>query len=367
MSAKRSASAQDDTLRHFVEAGQKHILIGTCLSITAVLSILSVLTPLSATNVVLIAGLVGVGVFGAASANFYGGVLVGLNKQCAGLLPDTLLKPVVFLGLVVFVAGIGNSFSPVGILACFVLGALASAAVVYLQLSAEQFMSQARDPEKSLIEWCKTTYPWIVTTLVWDFFIELHIVLSGWMAAPAEVAVLHVAFRLRMIAGYGMRALYALFLPDIVNAHTRGEDTQVRAKLDNANRLAFAYSVMVMIFFAVAGGALMGILGNDFEAGWSLLLIVSTTMVTRALFGPAPALLAMSGHQIHSALVMLGCLIFSLINTIMLYPTIGIAAFGVSYAIANFLGSVILWQYSKKLTRVDCSLFAWVQAGKSSA
>ena len=48
------------------------------------------------------------------------------------------------------------------------------------------------------------------------------------LAAPAEVAVLHICFRLRVLAAFGLRALYALVLPDIFASHERGDQVEFR-------------------------------------------------------------------------------------------------------------------------------------------
>ncbi len=360
-SARYAASGRPRALKSLFEAGRKHILIGACISMGAALAWFAISRPYPG-DLVFMAGFTALAVLGMAASNFFGAVLAGLERQQAGLLPDTLIKPLVFLLFVGSAALAGLKADPVLLLACFAAGALTAAAFTYLQLGSEPSLARTVTAEARPGGWLRTAYPWIITTLVWDFFIELHIILAGWIAAPAEVAVLHVAFRFRMLAGFGMRALYALFLPAIVTADTRGDDAAARAKLMKVNLLALVYSAAVMGFFAIAGSLLMGLFGSAFAAGWPLLVILSSTMMIRAVFGPAPALLAMKGHQMPSAIVMMGCLLVSLVSTLALYPQIGLMGIAISYTGANFLGSAILWQVTKRLTGIDGSLFTLIRS-----
>ncbi len=192
---------------------------------------------------------------------------------------------------------------------------------------------------------------------MWDLFIEVHIILAGVLASAAEVAVLHVAFRFRVLAGFGMRSLYALYLPTIVTLNTQKNNAELLLQLNKVNRLAFAYACAVMLLFMLTGSLLMGLFGAEFEQGWVLLLVVSSTLLVRAVFGPAPSILAMQGHQKISAVVMVICLGLSVGGSFLLYPAAGILGIALSYALANLIGSVALWVLARNLTGINCALF----------
>ena len=358
--AKLAASDQKGVLRSLIAAGQRHVIFGTIGSLIAALVYLTT-TGASLPSAIWTATIAASAAFGIAATNLFGSVLVGLNRQQAGLLPDTFIKPFLFLA---FVAGIvlsQGSVSPTNLLACFAAAAIAAAIYAYTQLKSEAFMGYSLPAESKRQGWWKKAYPWIITTLVWDFFIELHIILAGLIAAPAQVAVLHIAFRFRMLAGFGMRTLYALHLPDIVTAHTQDKPLIAQQKLFQVNLLALAYSAGVLAFFALSGSYLMGMFGASFKTGWDILLILSATMIIRALFGPAPAILSMREHQNVPAIIMTGCLLFSLAGSLLLYPQLGLTGIAISYTSANLIGSAVLWYLTKRLTGIDGSLFCMIK------
>jgi len=66
----------------------------------------------------------------------------------------------------------------------------------------------------------------------------------------------------------------------------------------------------------------------------------------------------MNGYQMSSAIVMLGCLALSLGTPYFLFAKMGLLGIAISYAMANFVGSVILWLRAKQVTSIDCSIFA---------
>ena len=346
-------------LKGFIQAGWKHALFGLALSV--LLAVLFFFLPASPLSTPLLGSILSViTAFLLAVTVFNGAVLVGLEQQVAGLLSDTLLKPVVFLLLIVLAIVVGIGLDSSRLLALFAISAAIACLLSYVFIRKTGFIAEDVVEESETRRWRAASYPWIITSLVWDLFIELHIILTSFLAAPAQVAILHIAFRFRVLAGFGMRSLYALFLPRITALNVQQKTAQLNSQIQLANVLAFIYAVFVMVFFALLGPLLMGLFGQEFEQGWLLLLIVSSTIPVRAIFGPAPAILSMTGHQKPSVIAMLASLGFSLAASIALYPLWGVHGIAASYAVANFLGSLVLWLWAKKLTGIDSSLFSLI-------
>jgi O-antigen/teichoic acid export membrane protein len=266
----------------------------------------------------------------------------------------------VFLLLIVLAIVAGLSLDASRLLALFAISAAVACLLSYVFIRKTGFIAKDVVEETETKRWRAASYPWIITSLVWDLFIELHIILTSFLAAPAQVAILHIAFRFRVLAGFGMRSLYALFLPRIIALNVQEKPAELNSQLQLANLLAFIYASGVMVFFILFSPLLLGLFGQEFEQGWLLLPIVSSTILVRAIFGPAPAILSMTGHQRPSVIVMLASLGFSLATSLALYPLWGIHGIAASYAVANFLGSVVLWLWAKKLTGIDSSLFSLI-------
>ncbi len=359
-SAEYASKERKDLLRGFVRYARYKIFIGAGLALSIFSLYIFYFSSHDNTqshNVSLLVIFFTV-VLGAAMGLLHGGVLVGLERQSEGVLPDALLKPLLFLFLMGLVVFFHLDIGQVGILLLYSIGVVIAAVIVWRKVQQALF----NDPERHVVSdkgrWKKTASPWMITSLVMDLSVEVHIIVAGLLASPAALAVLHIAFRFRMIAGFGLRSLYMLYIPKIIAANSKGESRVVRRHLNTLNQLAVAYSLGVFLVFVVFGEILMGVFGAEFKQGYFLLLILTATMLVRAIFGPAVALLSMKGHQKLTAVVMLTSLVLSVGSSILFYERFGLVAIAVSYTVSNLLSAVVLWWQAKRIIHIDSSIMS---------
>ncbi|MCJ8323026.1 MAG: hypothetical protein HRU29_03005 [Rhizobiales bacterium] len=292
--------------------------------------------------------------------NFYGLILVGLEKQTHGLLPEILFKPILFFTIMIAVALLGISIDTFSLLAILAFVFVITTLILqrsFLKFTADLLPSHANYDHKT--QWRHAAYPWILTTIIWDFFVELHILMAGFLASSAEVAILHIAFRFRMLASFGMRSVYMLYMPKIIAANAKGDETEIYTLLSKLNRISILYAVATIMFFAIFGNFLLSIFGEEFIRGWALLMTVLSTILIRAIMGPSNMILSMKGFQKTSAVVMVGCLCISIIMVYFLYPILGLLGIAIAYAVSNFVASVTLWGCAIKFTKINSSILTF--------
>ncbi|MTI16268.1 hypothetical protein E1162_03325 [Rhodobacteraceae bacterium RKSG542] len=357
LTAEYNAQKKPELLKGFIIQGTKLLSVGTLLGSAGFAVYLCYFPPEIAYSYwkTVAAAVVFIGANGAIF--FYCMVLIGLDRQQSALLPDTLLKPALALLLLLITAMFSHKIRISDLLIIYGVASLAAGVSAVLFLHRTGVWSKSITAKSDSSRWIKMGPPWIVTSIVWDFFIELHIILAGIIALPAQIAGLHIAFRLRMIAGFGMRTLYSLLLPEIYAKNALQNGAEVIAKLRLAVLSTTAFSVCVMIGMYVLGEFALSLFGPEFVAYWPHLLIISGAIFFRAIFGPAPAILSMSGYQTQPAIVMAVCLVLSLGASAFFYQTHGPLAFAVAYTGSNALSNVILWLWAKKLTGFDGSIF----------
>lgn len=290
--------------------------------------------------------------------NFNGGVLTGAHRQFSAALPESLLKPAFILLAVLVTALAWNKQGSPLLLGIICAGCWITAGTQHWLMRSQQLVPAEVDEDRDAPRWSRTGWPWMFISLLWDYFIELHLLLAGLIATTAEIAVLHICFRLRVLAGFGMRALYALVLPDLYGANARQDRATLFSSLSRANALALIYALVVCFGVWFAGEFALGLVDSSFKTAHGALVVMCLTMVARAVFGPATAILAMKGHQLPSLYSLTGGLIVSVLMSLALFPTYGIMGIGVAYLTATSLIAVVQWQLAWKLTGIDCSLFA---------
>ena len=359
LASEYAAKRQHGLLAGFVASARRMVCVTSGLLAAAVLALVGFTPDLLEQDYIWIAIFVCISAPGLALINLDGGVLAGINRQVHGLLPDTFAKPVFVLTGVcaVSVAVAGANVHPHILMAIFAASVWMTAIVTNIlwhRASATDDCSVEYDRTR----WRETAYPWIVISLLWDFVIELHLMLAGFLAAPAQVAVLHVCFRCRALAGFGMRSIYALLLPEILSGDAKGDTRATQAGIVKANALALAYSIVVMAGFAIMGKFILSIFGAAFTDGLPVLLLVSSVMVVRAMFGPAPAILTAKGHQFAMMAILAGSMALSVLLMILLYPVFGIIGIAIAYCTMSAVCSVLLWLHARRKTGIDCSIFS---------
>ena len=290
-------------------------------------------------------------------------ILNGHRRQFAGLLPDLLIKPALMTAAVGLTIVLFDGASIPLMLGAICL-ALWAAALCHVPAMRPVLAGVRKAPAPEAKRWREAAWPWMAISALSDYFIELHLLLAGMLAAPAQIAVLHVCFRLRMLAAFGLRALYALILPDIFASYERKDKAEFRSNIARANALALVYAVTVCLAIVPLGNWVLSLFGEAFENGRAILLIVCSAMISRAVFGPAPAIMAMKGqHGSVIWILSLGTAI-SLALGLALFPALGVEAIAIAYTVSYSLIAVAQWWWVKRKTGIDCSIFAGLGRGE---
>jgi O-antigen/teichoic acid export membrane protein len=285
-------------------------------------------------------------------------VLTGVRRQFSAMLPESLLKPsCVLLAVLVSVIAL-KSQATVLLLGIICAGFWLTAGFQAWLMYSTPVAPTSGDECDESGRWRTTGWPWMFITLIWDYFIELHLLLAAAAATTAEVAVLHICFRLRVLAGFGTRALYALVLPDLYGANAAGNEREVRASLARANALALAYAIAVCAGVWLIGGFVLGLVGDSFSDAHTALIVMCLTIVVRAIFGPATAVLSMKGIQLPSLWTLIAGLVISMVLSLVLLPPLGVLGIAIAYLIANSAIAVCQWHLALRMTGIDVSIFA---------
>lgn len=144
------------------------------------------------------------------------------------------------------------------------------------------------------------------------------------MAGPEAVGVFNILMQLSAF----MLGFVIMFTtptwPSVVDAHARGDHRWIRAAARRLQRFVLAYGAAAVVGLTLAGPHLLPLwMGDEFEAGWSLLLPFSLYY-----------LLSSWGHTNHSLLVGVGLVkrsaVYALIESLaLLWPAyFGMAMFG---------------------------------------
>lgn len=351
------ARDRPDLIRGFVTAAARHIGAGTALAVLVLavgLPAFNGRLPAYAADLsvqVLLSAIALAGIL------LNTGLMVAMRQQFRGMAPEAIVRPGIMITGVVLLMLFWRDAGLAAVL-WLATGAMWVAFAVSI-FWARKFLGQvwSASSQSEPSRWRRAAYPWVPVSLLWDYLIDLMVLVAGLFANAEEVAVLHICFRFRVLAGFGMRAIYSLLIPEIAALNTRGEDAQLRLRLNQANWAALGYAIAVVLFLAAAGPLLLGVFGADGPGSHWILLIICLTLPVRAAFGPAPAVLALNDHYLVSAAVMIAGCFAGLMLAVSFYPVLGIASYAAGYTLANLAVSAGLWRAVDHRTGVNCSVF----------
>lgn len=287
-----------------------------------------------------------------------GALHVGLGRPVAGLLPESVVRPVLLLagtGLPLYLGYIYD------INMLFVVTAILSWIALVAALMFNNFVVQTIKnvrAKNDISRWHRAAFPWLGTTLLWDFMIDIVILLSSILMGSTELAILHVCFRYRVLAGFGMRTIQTLLMPEISQFVIAKNGPLLRRKILQSNVASFGCAICVLVGFSLLGNILFGVFSINASEALPVLLVVSATLLIRSIFGPAPLVLALHNMHVATMLLSLAGLVLAGVWIWMFFPIYGVLAAAIGYTGGNLLISISLWSYAKRKTSIDTSIFS---------
>ena len=291
---------------------------------------------------------------------FNGSILIGLQHQFSGQLPDMLLRPLLLISGIGLMALLVDDISIWHLVLAATVIFITTAGIQWVGLkhALDEAEAEISEQASEKRKWWQMAPSWTVITVLWDYFIEIHIILASLLFAPFEVAMLHISFRIRQLAGFGMKALYSILMPKVFSANAQQQTDETQNLIRLSTRITLAYAVLAWISIALIGQFVLGLFGDEFRQGHIILMIIMGTLPIRALFGPAPAVLGMKRNHRQVAQILLASLALSLALTMGGFEIGGLTMVAWGYLAATAFTAIAMWLSAKQKTGINCAVWA---------
>jgi O-antigen/teichoic acid export membrane protein len=286
-------------------------------------------------------------------------ILIGLKHPLAGILADTLFRP-----LVIVLAITGATLAlPVAQMFDALVWLLA---IGFSAVAAGQFLVVVRTvravPEGTVASrsepsrWWRFALPWVVMALATDFFFDIDLLILSNLLDRETLAVFGVATRVFSIIAFGVSAVYAVVLPEMFERNAASDRPGFVRQIGEANLIACGISLA--LFAAVVMGApiLLMLFGPAFAAGEAPLAVLCLALCVRSALGPAALVLSIHDRP-YAPLpaVALGMAVL-VGGNLLLVPLLGLMGAALAALAAQTVWSVAMWLTARRIAGVDVSV-----------
>jgi O-antigen/teichoic acid export membrane protein len=180
---------------------------------------------------------------------------------------------------------------------------------------------------------------------------QTDIVMLGLLAGAQDAGVYRLAFSGSLIVAFSQEAVGALIAPRIATFHARGDKRRLQRMLTRSTRVVVALSLLVATTLIAFGQwLLVGLFGQEFEAGYLALVILTLSRLVQATAGPGTLVLNMTGHDREAARVLAGGSLLNIVLNGALIPVYGMAGAATATLLATLTWSYLVrWQARVRL------------------
>ena len=276
----------------------------------------------------------------------------------AAYIPESLLRPIVFLLILAAFFLSGEGMSLVGVTAAFFGVTFIMGLLQFLLIRSRIPARVKHAPARLVSNWRKEGIPLIAVALYTNLFADLAIILASPLIKSSELAAFGVALKLALLVGFCVQVAHSVIMQDLAEAHARKALAGARDTLRAASALPVAFTLAATIASAIGGGYVLGLFHPDFAAAKWVLTILIACQLIRAIAGPSALMLTTVGAQGINATICIASTVVLAIGNLVLVPIYGMigAAIAVLLAWCFWLGvsAFVL----KRRTGLRCDLFA---------
>ncbi|WP_137391765.1 lipopolysaccharide biosynthesis protein [Rhodoligotrophos defluvii] len=295
-----------------------------------------------------------------AMLNFHGGVCNAFRRPFLGFLPDTLLRPVLFIAVVAVVnLALAASASATELMVMNLGVVIVAAMLQWIVMRREALLPRRRARRAyETAQWRKSALPLVLAVLFTNYFIEIDILLLSTLMAPEQIAVFNICVRFTAFIVFALQSVNQIALPDLADAHARTDGGGVMQALARANFAGVGLAVSATIGLVLLGQPILSMIGPQFAGGYKLLVLLAIAQVARASLGSASVqLLTVTGHQV-KVLPSLGVgLAVLIILNFVLVPRFGLEGAGLAMLVSIILWSASLAVVAHRVTGYDVTLW----------
>jgi len=295
-----------------------------------------------------------------ALGNLRGAALRGLGHVVLGQIPESLIRPSLFCGLLlVFVSVCGaGALSPALAMKLNVLSAAVAFVVglVWLRRRTPVAMRQATAARYESRTWASSLFVLGALSAAQLVLRNTDVFMLGLAASSEDVGVYKVVAQAATVISFALSAANLAIAPQIARLWEIRREAELQQILTFSARWTLVFALPVTLVFVMLGQRLLGLVfGAEYAAGHGALKILALGQLGNSMFGSAGLLLNMTRFESDT---LKGVLVGAVVNVALnafLIPPFGVEGAAWATTLSIIVWNLMLWQAARRRLCLDTS------------
>lgn len=181
-------------------------------------------------------------------------------------------------------------------------------------------------------QFMRESFPMFISTTITVFLGWIDSFVLGIYVSDTEIGVYNVAIKIALGASFAMEAINSGLAPKIARLYFDKEEVELKKLIRFSTLLNFGVTIAVVAIIIIFNQWLLGLFGEEFKDGFTVLLILSSVHLINSFMGSAAIIMQMIGYQKQYQNIAILALVLNLGLNFLLIPIYGTIGAAVSTA-----------------------------------
>ncbi len=277
------------------------------------------------------------------------GTLQGLHLVALAHIPEKILKPAFEISLILILTyfwGLKINAIYATTLTVFSI-ALAMTIAIMLEINRTEKLLVKSPPSIDRQLWVSASISMFYISGIELMMRYVDIFILGLMSTAVEVGVYSATAKLTEFVSFGLIIANAIFAPKISELHAQDKIDELQILVKKVTLIVSVLAFFNLLVLLFLGKNLLSIYGDEFIAGYTVLLILAVGQLINALTGPVGILMMMTGHEKKAAAIYAKVIVVNVIANIILIKFFGMHGAAIATAMAYVMKNLMMMKQVK--------------------
>ena len=215
-------------------------------------------------------------------------------------------------------------------------------------------------------EWLGMSGPVFVTSGVQALIKQVDIIMVGYFLGAQSAGIYAVCTRLTRFTRIGFSAANTVTAPLFASIFAKNRLDELQGAASNSIKATLIMSMPLILVFSLFGEFVLGLYGNEYIAGYTILLILLSGELVNVLSGQNGSMLNMTGKHTLLARIEVSVLCLNLLLLYLFINWWGLNGAAIAVAVSLIVRNVWVTQVAKKYRGVDPSVWSLLKPKSES-